>query len=69
MGLGVLAGIHLKMEDRCIQLPETWKNKGQSLPKIQVNAEFLNSFLGSHTDMNMLDVISYRCSTNNLFDT
>ena len=61
MGLGVLAGTHLKMEDRCIRLPETWKNKGLSLPQIQVDAEFLNSFLGSHTEMNMLDVISCKC--------
>lgn len=36
---------------------------------MQVDAELLNSFLGSHTDTNMLDVISYRCSTNNLLDT
>lgn len=31
MGLGVFTGTHLKMEDRCIRLPETWKNKAQRL--------------------------------------
>lgn len=61
IGLGVLTGTRLKMEDRCIRLPETWKNKVQRLFKIQVDDKFQNSFLGSHTKINMLDMISCKC--------
>lgn len=49
-------GTHLK-KDRCVRLPETWKN--QSLPK---------SFLESHTEMNMLGMMSCKCHTNKHFN-
>lgn len=61
IGLAVLSRARLKMEDRCTRLPETWKNKSQNLSKIQVDAKFLISFLGSHTEMSMMDVISCKC--------